>query len=48
MSKRAMDSLITGSVNSNGIINILLTIVCILMTLLVTYYWIANKKFNHE
>jgi len=48
MSKRAMESLITGSVNSNGIINILLTIVCILMTLLVTYYWIANKKFNHE
>lgn len=48
MSKLATESLITGSVNLNGIVNILLTIVCILMTLLVTYYWIANKKFNHE
>ncbi|GGI11783.1 ABC transporter permease [Gottfriedia solisilvae] len=48
MSKHAMESLITGSVNPNGIVNILLTIICILMTLLVTYYWIANKKFNHE
>lgn len=48
MSKHATELLITGSVNSNGIINILLTFICILMTLLVTYYWIANKKFNHE
>ncbi len=48
ISKYATESLITGSVNSNGIVNILFTIVCILMTLLVTYYWIAKKKFNHE
>lgn len=48
MSKHASESLITGSVNSNGLINILLTIVCILMTIFITYYWIANKKFNHE
>lgn len=48
MSKHASESLITGSVNSNGLINILLTIVCILMTIFVTYYWIANKKFNNE
>jgi len=48
MSKHATEFLITGTVNSYGIINIILTIVCILMTLMVTYYWIFNKKFNHE
>jgi len=48
MSKHATESLITGTLNSNGIVYILLTMVCILITLLVTYSWIANKKFNHE
>lgn len=48
MSKYAMETLVTGVVNSNAIINGLLTIVWILLTLFVTYYWIANKKFNDE
>ncbi|TKV46405.1 hypothetical protein C1I58_25080 [Bacillus sp. PIC28] len=48
MSKYAMEMLVTGGVNSNAIINGLLTIVWILLTLFVTFYWIANKKFNDE
>ncbi|MCU4770343.1 ABC transporter permease [Bacillus toyonensis] len=48
MSKHAMETLVKGLVNSNAIGNILLTIVSILLTLFVTNYWIANKKFNHE
>lgn len=48
MSKHAMETLVTGLVNSNAIGNVLLTIVWILLTLFVTNYWIANKKFNHE
>jgi len=43
-----MEMLVTGGVNSNAIINGLLTIVWILLTLFVTFYWIANKKFNDE
>lgn len=48
LSKHATESLITGTVNSNGIVFVLLTIACILLPLLVTNYWIANKKFNHQ
>ncbi|WP_242242032.1 ABC transporter permease [Bacillus cereus group sp. BfR-BA-01309] len=48
MSKYAMETLVTGVVNSNALITGLLTIVWILLTLFVTYYWIANKKFNDE
>ncbi|PFY15220.1 hypothetical protein COL47_19930 [Bacillus toyonensis] len=48
MSKHAMETLVTGLMNSNAIGNVLLTIVSILLTLFVTNYWIANKKFNHE
>lgn len=48
MSKYAMETLVTGGVNSNAIITGLLTIVWILLTLFVTYYWIANKKFHYE
>lgn len=48
MSKHAMETLVTGAVNSNAIITGLLTIVWISLTLFVTYYWIANKKFNYE
>ncbi|MDF9613134.1 hypothetical protein P5763_13885 [Bacillus cereus] len=48
MSKHAMETLVTGVVNSNAIINGLLTIVWILSTLFVTYYWVANKKYNYE
>jgi ABC-2 type transport system permease protein len=48
MSKHAMETLITGNVNTSAIGNVLLTIVWILLTLFVTNYWIAYKKFNHE
>jgi len=48
MSKHAVELIITGTLNLDGIINLLLSLVCILMTLIVTYYWIFNKKFNHE
>ncbi|MBU8589739.1 ABC-2 type transport system permease protein [Priestia megaterium] len=48
MSKHAMETLITGLVNSNALGNLLLTFVWILLTLFITNYWIANKKFNHE
>ncbi len=48
MSKHAMETLITGFVNSKALDNVLLTLVWILLTLFVTNYWIVNKKFNHE
>jgi ABC-2 type transport system permease protein len=48
MSKHAVETLITGSVNSNALGNVLLTLVWILLTLFVTNYWIANKKYNDE
>ncbi len=48
MSKYAMETLVTGGVHSNAIITGVLTIVWILLTLFVTYYWIANKKFHYE
>ncbi len=48
MSKHAMETLIMGSVDSNAMGNVLLTLVWILLTLFVTNYWIATKKFNHE
>ena len=48
MSKHAMETLVTGLVNSNAIGNMLLTVFLILLTLFVTNYWIVNKKFNHE
>ena len=48
MSKHAMETLISGFLNSNAIGNILLTLVWILITLFITHYWIANKKFYQE
>lgn len=48
MSKHAMETLITGSVNSNAIGNVLLILIWISLTLYVTNYWISNKKFNYE
>ncbi|MBY0594965.1 ABC transporter permease [Bacillus bingmayongensis] len=48
MSKHAMEVLITGSVNSKVIDNVLVTLVWIVLIFSATYYWIANKKFNHE
>lgn len=48
MSKYAMETLTAESVNLNVIGNGLLTLVWIMLTLFITYYWIANKKFNDE
>lgn len=48
MSTHAMEVLITGSLNSNALGNVLVTLVWILLTLFVMIYWISNKKFNHE
>ncbi|KFL63444.1 hypothetical protein FO497_05435 [Bacillus cereus ATCC 10876] len=48
MSKHAMETLVTGLVNSSAISNMLLTVFLILFTLFVTNYWIINKKFNYE
>lgn len=48
MSKHAMEVLITGSVISSVIGKVLVAFVWIFLTLCVTNYWIAHKKFNHE
>ncbi|MED1603235.1 hypothetical protein [Alkalihalophilus marmarensis] len=48
LSKHAMEILITGVVNPNTVGNVLLTLVGVLFILLVTYYWILYKKFDHE
>lgn len=47
MSKLAMETLATGLVNTNAIINILLTLVLVLFTFFITNYWITKKKFHH-
>lgn len=48
MSKHAMEVLTTGSVISSVFGNVLVVFVWIFLTLFVTNYWIAHKKFNHE
>jgi len=48
MSKYAMEVLITGSVNSSIIENLFTSYFCILLTFLVTKYWIDHKNWNHE
>ena len=48
MSKHAMEVLITGSAISSVFCNVLVAFVWIFLTLFVTNYWIAHKKFNHE
>lgn len=48
MSKHAIEVLITGSAISSVIGNVLVAFVWIFLTLFVTNYWIAHKKFNHE
>ena len=48
MSKFAMEVLITGSVNSTIIGNLFTSFFCILLTFLVTKYWIDHKKWKHE
>jgi ABC-2 type transport system permease protein len=48
ISKHAMEVLITGSVISSVFGNVLVVFVWIFLTLFVTNYWIAHKKFIHE
>lgn len=48
MSKYATEVLMTGTVISSMIGNVLVASVWIFLTLFVTNYWIANKKFNLE
>ncbi|MDM5154297.1 ABC transporter permease subunit [Bacillus sp. DX1.1] len=48
MSKNAMEVLTIGTVNTNAIWNVCMTLVCIVLTILVTKFWIANKKFTNE
>lgn len=48
MSKHAMEVLITGAVNPNAIWNILVVFLWIVLTILVTSFWISSKKFNNE
>ncbi|WP_057913595.1 ABC transporter permease [Peribacillus muralis] len=47
LSKHAMTLLITGTISSNIVINLLVTLFWIVLILYVTNYWIANKKFKH-
>lgn len=48
MSKHAMEILITGAVNSNVIWNSLVVLIWIVLTIIVTIFWISSKKFNNE
>lgn len=48
MSKYSMEVLITGSVTSGVIGNVLVTSVCIFLALFIINYWISHKKFNCE
>ena len=48
MSTHAMEVLITGSVNSNTMGNVLISFGWIFLTLFVMNYWIGYKKYNHE
>ncbi|MDQ0898997.1 MULTISPECIES: ABC transporter permease [unclassified Paenibacillus] len=48
MSKHAMEVLITGAVNPNVIWNGLVVLIWIVLTIIVTIFWISSKKFNNE
>jgi len=48
MSKHAMGLLITGTMDTKVIGNVLIVAVLIVLTLLGTNFWISNKKFNTE
>ncbi|MCZ8541410.1 ABC transporter permease [Psychrobacillus psychrodurans] len=48
MSKHAMEVLITGSVNSNAIVNLVVSLLCAAIAIFITNYWISNKKFSNE
>lgn len=48
MSKHAMEVLITGSVNSNTMVNLVVSLLCAAIAIFITNYWISNKKFSNE
>lgn len=48
MSKHAMEVLITGSVNSNAMVNLVVSLLCAAIAIFITNYWISNKKFSNE
>ncbi|MEK3996647.1 ABC transporter permease subunit [Psychrobacillus sp. FSL K6-2365] len=48
MSNHAMEVLITGSVNSNAMVNLVVSLLCAAIAIFITNYWISNKKFSNE
>ncbi|KRE32259.1 ABC transporter permease [Paenibacillus sp. Soil724D2] len=48
MSKQAMEVLITGAVNPSVIWNVLVVLIWIVLTIIVTIFWISGKRFNNE
>ncbi|NEW05953.1 hypothetical protein GK047_08015 [Paenibacillus sp. SYP-B3998] len=48
MSKQAMEVLITGAVNPNVTWNVLVVLIWIVLSFIITIFWISNKKFNNE
>ncbi|NOU89761.1 hypothetical protein GC102_29010 [Paenibacillus sp. LMG 31460] len=48
MSKQAMEVLITGAVNPSVIWNVLVVLIWIVLTIVVTVFWISGKRFNNE
>jgi ABC-2 type transport system permease protein len=48
MSKHAMEVLIMGEVNPDVIWNVLVVLIWVILTILVTIYWISSKRFNDE
>ncbi|MBK3497243.1 hypothetical protein JFL43_20920 [Viridibacillus sp. YIM B01967] len=48
MSQHAMNLLISGSIGANLSINLLVTIIWVLLTVIITHYWILQKKFHES
>ncbi|CAN7670904.1 hypothetical protein LJR153_005272 [Paenibacillus sp. LjRoot153] len=48
MSKHAMEVLITGAVNPNVIWNVLMVLIWIVLTIIVTIFWISSKKLKSD
>ncbi|TQR21688.1 ABC transporter permease [Psychrobacillus vulpis] len=48
MSQHAMSLLVTGSVDSSLYVNLIITFLWVLFTLLVSHFWISQKKFQQD
>ncbi|NOU97011.1 hypothetical protein GC093_27855 [Paenibacillus sp. LMG 31456] len=48
MSKNAMEVLISGAVDAKEMWNVIVALISIVLTILITNFWISNKKFNNE